>query len=713
MKVTPVSVVLAAIFCCVVAGAASIDVGVLDVEKIGGTGYGERGIMPLLAECEDFAPHWIYDLNAETLAECDVLVLANVHTTGTLAAGWDAALREYVEGGGGLVITHGCAGLTPEKIFPEICGGIEKHDGQQICGFSNHPITYGIMSFDTGFGDHRDLVPGEDATVVAQCPYGQATILAGKIGEGRIVRMGMCVGLNGLSEEEEPTGGEAQVMINALAWAAGTSPWYLEQYGDMAVCIEPVEKAVEQPAPVRAKVVVCARAAEIAAPVAIVMYNEAGEEVAAAEVTVEGQKQPGRGMYLRAETEVELTTEGLEDGKYVLMAEHDDVLPDEIGVELWGELMAADRERTAMARRILKNATVKFSFNQGYEYQKDITRVGPLMKAVKAAGFDTYDMQGNGPYWEEDDFALLETVAQAAAAEGLKVWATLWPPSGSEALRKMPQEEAEEYFFSAAERFAEISLKYPNLVAFTIDDFSHNYGFYTPEMMAEMAHRWQAVNPKLLFVPLVYYPGVSEEIVRTRGPYMDGIVFHYRAESHPQQYMDEYDPKSFEMYGDVMRHEFKQVRQIMGEKPVIAGLYIYYYQGGWGVDTPDGERPTIEHTVRDAVQKYEISHEFADGVRLYGLGIDHEANQAMGEMTKKWREAGNDWGQGDISDPDAEIRKYRSALDNPPYFGTLAHRGSALEGYLQKELGVPQIDMYWRLMEEKFDPEKAVADFFA
>ena len=39
-----------------------------------------------------------------------------------------------------------------------------------------------------------------------------------------------------------------------------------------------------------------------------------------------------------------------------------------------------------------------------------------------------------------------------------------------------------------------------------------------------------------------------------------------------------------------------------------------------------------EHVVRDAVQKLEIAHEYADGVRVYGLGIDHEAYQAMGKL---------------------------------------------------------------------------------
>lgn len=50
------------------------------------------------------------------------------------------------------------------------------------------------------------------------------------------------------------------------------------------------------------------------------------------------------------------------------------------------------------------------------------------------------------------------------------------------------------------------------------------------------------------------------------------------------------------------------------------------------------------------------------------------------------RESGEDWGQDDISDPEKEIRKYRSELSNPPYFGALVSRNSALVKYLQREL---------------------------
>jgi len=716
------SVLWAILVSVAVAAAASIDVGVMDVAKAEGKGYGARGISQALGEHADFKPQWFSDLSAETLAKFDAVVLANIYNLGKQPAGWEKVLREYVENGGGLVMTHNCPGPKPTELFPEILAGQTHHTGQSIASFSNHPVTFGLSAFTVAFGDHWDFEAGADGQAAIRCEADEPFTVVGTVGKGRLVRIGSCVGLNGRSEEEIPTGGEARLLMNAVAWAAGTSPWHLSEYDDITVGIRPAEGYATQPEPLKALVTISVRRPAIAMPLKIALYDEAGKEVSSSAVVVEGRKQPGRDIYLRTEAEVELPTRGLTDGTYVLTADGEGVMPDEVKVILRGQLMEQDRKHTIYARQVFQNVTCKFSFNQGYEFYYDRKTqtarfdgemLDAYMKRIKETGFDTYDFGPAGYLWNDDNFALLEKVAESAQKVGVKVWATLVPPSEKEDLRKMPRDEAWEYFYTTVERFAQLSLKYPNFVAFTCDDFSHDLGFFTTEMMAEMARRWRSINPKLLFAPLLYLPGITEEFIRTRGPYIDGVVFHYRAESKPATYIDNYDPKSFEMYADVMRYEFKRVRQIMGDKPLISGLYIWYYQGGWGVLTPDEKNPNEEHIVRDAVLKCEISHEFALGTRIYGLGIDHPAYAAMGELHKQWEKDGDDWGRGDISDPESEIRKYRGALDNPPYFATLAGGDTSLISSLQRALGLPRIDIGWRLEEGKLDPEKAVDDFFA
>ena len=130
-------------------GAMSIDVGVLNIEKVGGTGFGETGIFQLLENHPDFKPEWISDLQPHTIAQFRVLMIADVHQVGDLAQGWEKALRAYTEGGGGVVMTHDCQGLKPEALFPEIEAGSERHVGQRISSFTSHPLTFGLSAFDT------------------------------------------------------------------------------------------------------------------------------------------------------------------------------------------------------------------------------------------------------------------------------------------------------------------------------------------------------------------------------------------------------------------------------------------------------------------------------------------------------------------------------------------------------------------------------------
>ncbi len=719
--VTSLSIAVTILFSATLAWAASVDVAVLDIEKVEGKAFGERGIFQLLSKHPDFKAQWIADLQSETLGKFQVVMLADVHDVGKLAEGWEQALRAYVEGGGGVVMTHDCAGMKPEVLFPDVDAGWDRHIGQRISSFTNHPLTFGLNAFDTAFGDHRDLKPGPAGQVVIKCIADKPVAVVGNVGHGRVVHLGSCIGLSAVSDEDAPQGMEARLILNALAWAAGVNPWHLSDYGEITVGIQPTQAAVEQPAPITAAVTVSVRKAEIALPLKIALYDEAGKEVSSTAVIVQGRKQPGRDIYLRTEAEVKLATEGLPDGTYVLAAEGEDVQPGEVQVALRGQLMDADRKRTVLARQALQNTVSKFVFNQGYEFDYDRKATAPVfypekleayMQRIKETGFNTYDYF-HGMIWNEEAFGCLEKVLASAQRHGLKVWATLGPPSGHEEIARWPREKRQDYYFTTVERFAQLSLKYPNFIAFTCDDFDYNYGFFSPEMMAEMARRWQSINPNLFFLPLIYYGGISEEFMRTRGPYIDGVVFHFRAGSYPPNYIDNYDPKSFEMYGDVQRYEFKRIRHIVGDKPLIAGLYIWYYQGGWGVLTPDEKNPTEEHIVRDAVQKFEIAHDYAIGTRIYGVGIDHPAYAGMGKLQLEWEKAGKDWGKADISDPQKEVRKYRAALDNPPYYATLLNRNTALSEYLRRDFGVPQMDLCWRLTEGKFDPEKAVKDFFA
>jgi len=220
--------------------------------------------------------------------------------------------------------------------------------------------------------------------------------------------------------------------------------------------------------------------------------------------------------------------------------------------------------------------------------------------------------------------------------------------------------------------------------------------------------------PQLAFMPLLYRPGITPSFRERYGPCIDGIVFHFRAESDPAGYIPGYDPKSFDMYAEVMRQEFSRVREVMGDKAVLAGIYIWYYKGGWGVMTPDGENPDEAHVVRDAVQKVVVAHQYADGIRIYGLGIDHPAYTGMGEQFRRWQEIGDPWGQAppapalggaDLSAAQPTPRPGEPAV---PYLGTLVDRPGPLLNALVSATGWPRVELRDALVKGSFAPEAAV-----
>ncbi len=368
-------------------------------------------------------------------------------------------------------------------------------------------------------------------------------------------------------------------------------------------------------------------------------------------------------------------------------------------------------ERLAWMREHLRGTVSKFEFTQGYSFRKSPENLRPFMAAIKSRGFTAWDQHAAGGIWTDEAFERFERTIEAAEEVGLQVWATLSPPSGKEEIARWPLEQRQDYYYETAERFARLAAEHPNFVAFSCDDFlPYNRKFFTPEMLAEMARRWRAICPNLAFVPLLYYGSISEEFFATCGDFIDGIVFHYRANSYPYEYIPAYDPKNFDMYGDVMRYELKRVRQIAGDHPVICGIYIWYYKGGWGVLTPDGQNPSEEHIVRDAVQKFEIAHDFADGVRVYGLGIDHPAYVAMSERLARWQAEGAEWGL-ERGDPESHLARWQQELGDGPYLGTLLGLERGLGYSLPRACPWPRVELARAFKREEFEPEEAAKRF--
>jgi hypothetical protein len=160
-----------------------------------------------------------------------------------------------------------------------------------------------------------------------------------------------------------------------------------------------------------------------------------------------------------------------------------------------------------------------------------------------------------------DDFKLF---LPKARAKGIRVWGSVVPPSESPPRLKMYAEPFRLDYARWAVEFAQLSLREPNLVAWSIDDFTHNLKVYTPEHLREMLEGSRRVNPRLAFVPCCYLPAITPRFVTNYCSLIDGILFPYRHESAGANLKDASQVES----------EVKQIKGLAGaDFPVIVDIY--------------------------------------------------------------------------------------------------------------------------------------------
>lgn len=126
--------------------------------------------------------------------------------------------------------------------------------------------------------------------------------------------------------------------------------------------------------------------------------------------------------------------------------------------------------------------------------------------------------------WED-----LQAFLPMAAKANINVWVYLCPPSESGGI--WPYSEPYRLDFKRwGEEIGKLSLRYPNLVGWVIDDFGADNlkpGIFTPESIKAFVQAGKKVNPKLKFYPLLYYGGITHRITDMLGPLVDGAVGAY------------------------------------------------------------------------------------------------------------------------------------------------------------------------------------------
>lgn len=211
-------------------GARQVTVGVFE----GGEVVGQVGIKAVIASMPQYTMRPVTRLDLAELGTCDIVVIPDCHRfqfrrgEGRL---WKEHLSAYVrECGGSLVLYHDSVGfrspLGEKMLFPEIVAGVPtKSDLSEVILVDDHPLTRGYAAGSTikhAYSDHVVITPGPDARVIGRDAQGGAVVVCGRAGEGGIVATGTIIMRPDGAEVAEPSGFDRDLLVNSLAWLAGS-----------------------------------------------------------------------------------------------------------------------------------------------------------------------------------------------------------------------------------------------------------------------------------------------------------------------------------------------------------------------------------------------------------------------------------------------------------------------------------------------------------
>ena len=230
---------------------------------LGGCDLGAVPMVTALEKREDLVVEYVEDLKADALARYEVVIVPNMGTSQpapNLSESWEAEVRSFVEAGGGAMLIHHSVGFAQvsHAMFPEVAEAPEHVPITAMKVAADHPVASGQalrdrypdkaenpafaiyfnatkmvvgQQFQSGFADYIKLKPGAQGTAVVVSERqgnlgGDATVVAGDIGQGHVVLSGINIGCKTEKVEakyqylEEISPEEAALLINAVYWLA-------------------------------------------------------------------------------------------------------------------------------------------------------------------------------------------------------------------------------------------------------------------------------------------------------------------------------------------------------------------------------------------------------------------------------------------------------------------------------------------------------------
>ncbi len=260
---------------------------------------------------------------------------------------------------------------------------------------------------------------------------------------------------------------------------------------------------------------------------------------------------------------------------------------------LAGCATVASRNQAAHARRIQTLIGTFGTYDA--EPRKADGRVDTDLLVAELAGIqaNTY----NFLVWRAPtDWDDLKLFLPKARSRNLKVWVTLVPPSESPPRAQHYSEPFRLDYQRWAAEIARLSLKEPNLVAWSLDDFSYSSSTFTVAYVTRMVGLARSINPRLAFVPCLYYDHITRQLGEQYRPLVDGVLFPYRHESGKRNLSD----------WDTLEAEVARVKERFGsDLPVFVDVYATKHS-----QLNDSSPQYVEQVMK-------LSRQHADGVLVY------------------------------------------------------------------------------------------------
>jgi hypothetical protein len=191
---------------------------------------------------------------------------------------------------------------------------------------------------------------------------------------------------------------------------------------------------------------------------------------------------------------------------------------------LWGSVPLAFGQAQASSRALL--APYHFADYDSEPRRSDGHVDGDaLLKRLQELHVTTY-------YWlvwhAATDWDDLKLFLPKAAKAKLQVWVYLVPPTESAPQYGTAYSEPFRLDYGRwAEEIARLSLQHTNLTAWVIDDFYANHEVFTPAAVRDLQKRAKSINPRLAFLPLMYYGEIQRGFVEGYHDAIDGVVVAY------------------------------------------------------------------------------------------------------------------------------------------------------------------------------------------